>query len=210
MTDLLLIGDIHGKWQSYAKLLTDNPADRSIQLGDFGWGFEPNDSDRAQKVEKAMNEIPGDHKYFRGNHDCPAECANHEFCLDDLHWEPDHGLMVIAGANSIDRDWRTPGFDWWPEEELSYDQLMEAIDLYEQRRPRIVLSHECPEDIVPYMFSWYRKEYPSRTREALGNMLSLHQPDIWFFGHWHQTQIFHQNNTKFVCLGELDSMMIDI
>jgi len=212
MTQLLIIGDVHGKWDAYSKVLEVYQPERSIQIGDFGWGFanQIHHPDRVAKLEGDMEDLCGEHRYFRGNHDNPAACAAHEYCLDDTHWEPDTGLMVIAGGNSIDRAWRTAGVDWWEDEELSYDQLHEAIDLYEERKPRIVLTHDGPEDVIPYMFPWYRKEFPSRTREALGSMFAIHQPELWVFGHWHTSHTYHANGTKFVCLKELEAMMVNL
>lgn len=210
MTKLLLIGDLHGKWQSYAKLLEMYQPDRSIQVGDFGWGFAADDSLSVKDVELNMEDLYGEHRYFRGNHDNPAKCHAHKFCLDDLHWEPEIGLQVIAGAHSIDKAWRTPGIDWWEDEELSYDELDRAITLYEERKPSIVLTHDGPEDIIPYMFPWYRKDFPSRTRNALGNMLSLHKPDLWVFGHWHTSHTYHQDGTTFRCLAELEGWQIEV
>ena len=42
MTELLIIGDLHGKWGAYAQILETQEPERSIQIGDFGWGFAPN------------------------------------------------------------------------------------------------------------------------------------------------------------------------
>lgn len=210
MSELLLIGDIHGKWERYSQILEMKAPERSVQLGDFGWGFPPIVSDRSVAINDAMTKLPGDHRYFRGNHDNPTACLLHEFCLDDLHWEPDTGIMVIAGAASIDKEWRTPGVTWWEDEELSYQQLDEAINLYEERKPRIVLSHDAPEDVVPYIFPRYRQEFRSRTRDALGSMFYIHQPELWVFGHWHVSQSYHAKGTKFVCLNELETMVVDV
>ena len=209
MTQMTLIGDVHGKWTSYLELLEENPPERSIQLGDFGWGF-PGREPFEKIVNEALDGIPGDHRYFRGNHDNPTACAAHEYCLDDTHWEPDTGLMVIAGGLSIDRAYRTAGFDWWEDEELNYDQLYETVSLFEERKPRIVLTHDGPEDVVPYMFNQYKQDFPSRTRQALGSMFSLHQPDLWVFGHWHTSHTYHMNGTKFICLAELETLEINL
>lgn len=208
MTELLVIGDLHGKWGAYAHLLETQEPERSIQIGDFGWGFYPNGI-KQDIAHKMMTDTYGVHQYFRGNHDDPVACAAHEFCLPDVHYEPDTGVMAVAGANSIDRAWRTEGLDWWEAEELSYDDLYKAIDEYEVNKPRIMLSHECPESVVWKSFSWYRKEYPSRTREALDSMLSIHAPDVWIFGHWHKHIDHVIDGTRFICLDELQTLSID-
>lgn len=209
MTELLLVGDIHGKWTQYTALLEQNPTDRSIQIGDFGWGFPYRQTAEANLTSRLAS-IPGDHKYFRGNHDNPYACSQHDRCLADSHWEPDTGIMVAAGASSIDVDLRTPGLDWWAEEELSYIELDKIITLYEERKPRIMLTHDGPESVIPYMFSWYHHDFRSRTRDAFDAMLSLHQPEYWVFGHWHKNREHIHGSTKFICLGELQCMGIDV
>ena len=120
MTEILIAGDLHGKWAAYTDILRSKQPTRSIQVGDFGWGFSPN-SILQDRIHAVLTKTPGDHQYFRGNHDDPVACANHEFCLPDVHYEADTGIMWCAGANSIDAAYRTEGLDWWADEDLSYD-----------------------------------------------------------------------------------------
>lgn len=35
----------------------------------------------------------------------------------------------------------------------------------------------------------------------LQNMLEIHAPKLWVFGHFHQDKVFLYKNTLFVCLG---------
>jgi hypothetical protein len=118
--------------------------------------------------------------------------------------------QTLIGSQTLDSDLLTPGIDWWAEEELSYVELDEIITLYEERKPRILLSHDGPESIIPYMFSWYHHDFKSRTRDALNVMFSLHQPEYWVFGHWHADREYVRENTKFICLAELGSMRITL
>jgi len=218
MEQILLIGDLHSKWASYIDILRDSGIERSIQVGDFGWGMSLDPDPASSAFPKQFQQhlltedldcIGGNHKYFRGNHDNPVLCAQHKHCLPDVYVDDSIGLMSVAGAFSIDRGNRTLGYDWWPEEELSYDQLFAAIDMYEKVKPRVMLSHDCPESVVGHMFSRYNPDFGSRTRSALDNMFSIHQPDLWVFGHWHNSHVYHQQGTKFVCLNELETMVID-
>lgn len=211
MTQMLLIGDIHGKWTEYAKILEVYKPERSVQLGDFGWGFKPEPIDASVKqLHYAMDNFGNDNKYIRGNHDNPERCKAHKYCIDDATFEEDTGIFYLGGAWSIDYAWRTEGMDWWADEELSYDELYAAIDLYEKVKPRVVLTHECPEDIIGYMAPWYKQEFRSRTRDALGSMWSIHKPELWVFGHWHTSVTANFDGCQFTCLNELETMMIDV
>lgn len=215
MSKILLIGDVHGKWEQYADLLKEHSPERSIQVGDLAWGFAGQDTEfmqrRVKTLETALsNSGGGDNRYIRGNHDNPGACKAHKFCIDDATYEPDTGIFLMGGALSIDRAIRTEGYDWWADEELSHNDLYTAVDTYEATKPRVVITHECPEDVIGYMFPWYHTEFPSRTRQALGSMFAIHQPDLWVFGHWHTSHVASFSGTKFVCLKELETLVIDV
>jgi predicted phosphodiesterase len=211
MTKLLLIGDVHGYWERYAKILEVHNPDRSVQIGDFGIGFRGEDPENLEQVRYAMDNFgAGDNKYIRGNHDNPQSCREDPRWIADATFEEDTGIFYLGGAWSIDHAWRTEGASWWADEELSMDELYAAIDVYEAARPRVVITHECPEDIVGLMFNWYRREYPSRTRNALASMLYIHKPELWVFGHWHTSMDRVIDGTRFVCLNELETMTIDV
>jgi hypothetical protein len=53
-------------------------------------------------------------------------------------------------------------------------------------------------------------EYPNRTATALERMYKIHQPDYWFFGHWHFTKHLKLGNTHFQCIGELAYIDFDL
>lgn len=201
---MLLIGDIHGEYNKYLKILKKSKSQKSVQIGDFGMGFNVgNDND----VERRLGDLEGDHRFIRGNHDSPSRCEKSPFYIADGTVEDDI-IMYIGGALSIDKDWRTPGISWWEDEELSIQKLNDMIDLCEKVKPTIMITHECPEFVASEIFSFYHGEYPSRTRQAFERMHDIHQPDLWVFGHWHsrQTKIIQQ--TEFVCLDELQTLEI--
>ena len=205
-----VLGDVHGKFRSYKRIIRDVP--RSIQVGDMGVGFYYYDVDREIKASQnppydSMSK--GDHRFIRGNHDNPRVCATQRF------WIPDasvvDGIFLMGGAHSIDREYRTEGLDWWADEELSYEELSRAIDVYASTKPDVVITHECPDRVANEYLAWANKAKimdGSRTRQALDRMYEIHQPRLWLFGHWHQTfRLRLKGNdriTTFQCLGELD------
>lgn len=191
------IGDVHGKFKQYARLIAEVP--QSIQVGDMGVGFmnwhgEYSANPPFDKMEQ------GDHRYIRGNHDNP------EVCRRQKHWIPDgtmhHGIFCLGGAVSIDRARRTQGLDWWPDEELSYIELDQLISTFIQLRPEIVVTHDCPESVASSIMM-RKLQDGSRTRAALQQMWQGHQPKLWVFGHWHQDFVFKCGRTTFICLNEL-------
>jgi len=207
---MMLIGDVHGKWEQYTEILKTHQPENSVQVGDFGVGFYGEDPARVAALKSAMADFGGNNRFIRGNHDNPATCREFHSWIEDATYDEETGVFYLGGAWSIDHAYRTEGFDWWADEELSYDELHKAIDLYERVKPRVVVTHECPEDIVGYMMPWYRQDFRSRTRDALGSMWSLHKPQLWVFGHWHTSVTASFEGCQFTCLNELEHMTIEL
>lgn len=204
------VGDIHGKWYEYQMILQDceHP---SVQVGDFGVGFHgPYWEDRVNDFHAS-----GQHRFIRGNHDKPETCKDDMVgCIGDGVVEND--VMYIGGAWSIDRDYRTPGVDWWHDEELTQDELDVIASTYTIMKPRILVTHDCPTLAAYYMFVKdghslsARTLYLSRTGETLQRMFETHQPELWLHGHWHLDRDRVINGTRFLCLGELAHVDVDI
>lgn len=203
MKKLTLIGDVHGKYARYKALLKDHP--NTIQVGDMGVGFF-----RWPHAEPAPNPphdimVAGNHRFIRGNHDNPKACTQQSQWIPDGTVEGD--IMFIGGALSIDRAYRVEGFSWWPDEELSYKALDDLIDKYIETKPRIMITHECPEEMADAVMAHYNNvkfNDPSRTRVAFQRMWSAHSPELWVFGHWHNSFDGILRGTRFACLAELE------
>lgn len=207
-----IIGDIHGKFNDYStSTLLD--CDRSIQVGDFGIGFAGDYWH--DKVAEFQIDNPG-HRFIRGNHDNPTKCKTMPGYINDGIIEND--VMFIGGAWSIDQAWRTEGVDWWADEELSIMELNRLIDVYDAVRPRVMITHDAPTDVTYQMFvqsglaigGHNAKKINTRTGQALQTMFDIHQPDSWYFGHWHVTMQSLFGRTMFHCLGELDYVDIEL
>lgn len=207
------IGDVHGKYSRYKEIIRDSVP--SIQIGDMGVGFR---HERGGRYGEFMENPPydkmasGNHRFIRGNHDNPGVCAQHSQWIPDGTIEGD--VMYIGGALSIDRAWRVPGFTWWDDEELSLDRLNQLVDVYAEARPRIMVTHDCPESLVERMCaiigSTQKHNDPSRTRQAFESMLCHHAPELWIYGHWHMPMDKVIGKTRFVCLAELEYKDLDI
>lgn len=186
------IGDTHAKWEAYLPLTEGVD---SVQVGDFGAGFReiPALSPRA--------------RFIRGNHDNPEVCRNHP------NWIPDgtleNGIMYIGGAYSIDRAWRTVGVDWWEDEEIAYTEWDAIISKVEQEKPRVIVTHDCPNSVVSTLFP-QALPIVSKTQQALDVVFGVHKPDLFIFGHWHYDRNKVINGTRFICLNELHYVDVDL
>ena len=182
--------------------------DESIQLGDYGVGFQRRVWDKVRSKYKIIitNYVAKpEHVFCRGNHDNPRVCAKHPNCLNKFGMYKN--IFYIAGAYSIDKNIRTHDVDWWPEEEMNTKELYNCFNMYEGLKPNIVISHECPQRVLPLLHS--SSIISSRTGQALDAMLEVHQPKYWFFGHHHMSWKAKVGQTEFQCLNELEVVCIN-
>ena len=212
-----IIGDVHGLVSNYKLKALKNFNGPSIQVGDLGVGFA-GDEDRDEYFDKIHKN--GNHRFIRGNHDNPEVCKKIKGYIQDGTIEDD--VMFIGGAWSIDgpnAPWGSPFgrveyIDWWKNEECSDDQFKKFLSDYQHVKPRVMITHDCPAKVSKEMFfgSGLRKGsiYKNKTSGWLDEFIKVHQPDFWFFGHWHISYKYKYGNTYFVCLGELDFIDVDL
>jgi hypothetical protein len=213
------VGDVHGRFEQYKKIIVGVP--RSIQVGDMGVGFRriggPRDGDFYEQPHYAV--VHGDHRFIRGNNDSPDACRKLSQWISDGHIED--RVMFVGGALSIDRELRREGYNWWPDEELSAAELNRIVALYVERKPRVMVTHDCPEEVASMVLTRIpllgpgKRDFPSRTRYAFQAMWSAHAPQIWIFGHYHMSfdQVLHggrESGTRFIGLAELEHRDIDL
>jgi hypothetical protein len=216
MTLTRLIGDIHGQINEYLVYGIDKFEGPTIQIGDFGIGFGQSDYWH-ERINKLHTDEP--HRFIRGNHDNPAKCKEMVGWIKDGTVEND--VMFIGGAWSIDNPDAPPGWykrtkdiDWWEDEECSDEQFDVFLDTYLSVKPRIMITHDCPHNIASHMF-WDTgllkgPRYNTRTGDFLQKLFELHQPESWYFGHWHYTMAYQHGNTMFRCLGIYDFVDVEL
>lgn len=187
MTLTRIIGDIHGMVNDYRAYAIGNFDGPTIQVGDFGIGFGQSDYWHESIDDYNM---AGNRRFIRGNHDNPFVCKDMKSWIPDGTIEGD--VMFIGGAWSIDNPcappgWRrrTPGYDWWPEEENSDEEFERMYEEYKRVKPRVMITHDCPQKISYEMFwgSGFLKGpvYPNRTGEWFDRFFEAHQPEFHFF-----------------------------
>lgn len=213
----VFIGDVHGKFTQYKKLLKQSRD--SIQVGDMGVGFIKkwedlgDGSGRLKLTSPPFNHMRDSGATFiRGNHDNPWACKKHPLYVPDGTVKDN--MMFVGGALSIDKDQRTLDMDYWDDEELSIPELHRMMDVYAVAKPDVMVSHDCPEQIVPTVAILCnyetKKQFASRTRQAFDAFLDIHIPKIWVFGHWHQPTDIQYKGCRFIGLGELEAREVEV
>lgn len=229
----VFIGDVHGKYKQYERIIAG--CQNSIQVGDMGVGFVRQDNYGGEGERRFYANPPhdkmkeGNHRFIRGNHDNPQECYKHGQYIGDGRVEPiksikanlgagRKGTMFVGGGFSIDRAYRTEGYNWWPDEELSISELYDLKDQYGEVQPTVMVTHDCPQHVARVMIDTIsglsngasKIDLGSRTRDAFEGMWHAHKPKLWVFGHWHHSLDKVIDGTRFVCLAELEVKEIDI
>jgi predicted phosphodiesterase len=225
VTRVRFIGDTHGNTDLLEQALLDFDAGNIeciYHVGDIGMGF--ND----KGLEPIFSYIWHEKIPFiavRGNHDNPNHWVfDHEsegstssykmYAGIKSGFYPDHVMtFVINGALSIDQHRRIESVDWWPNEEHTINEFNSLVDSFETNKPRFVISHDGPQSILENHFFPSEKGkmmYASRTRQALDAMLTLHKPELWVFGHWHEYRDKVINGTRFICVAKDKYIDLDV
>ncbi len=199
---ITIIGDVHGKLSEYRKLTEKYKY--TVQVGDMGFRYEQ------------LNEVDPDfHRFFGGNHENYDHYPTMRHSLGEFGAFELNGVkfFFVRGAFSIDVGFRLPGIDWWPQEELTIPQCGKCLNLYQQIKPDLVLTHDAPLAItemignpkVLEMFGFDPDTFSTNTQTLLQCMLESHQPSKWFFGHHHKSIQIKYKGVEFQCLNELET-----
>lgn len=206
------IGDTHGKFPQYHKIIKDHP--NTVQVGDMGVGFRRWPHGEWQQNPRYDLMVDQNAWFIRGNHDNPHVCRKHSRCIGDGHVEitaKGNKIMYIGGAYSIDRHYRIEDYSWWPEEELSQPVMYALAEKYAEAKPDVMVTHECPLEVIEHIHSHHFRDN-SRTQQFLQVLFRSngHQPKLWIHGHHHISFDKVIDGTRFVCLAELELREFDI
>ncbi len=205
MSNILIVGDLHGDWQKINILINKKKPDIILQCGDFGWwpiletkkldwklkGIKPNET----KIYWCDGNHE-EHSYLIQDGLIHEMYENIYFCSrGSLLTLPDkQNVLFIGGADSIDKDRRILNYDWFNEENISNSDFEKMIS---HKKVDIIISHTCPKSFDINILS---PKINDSNRIALDHILQKYKPDLWFFGHWHKFIQGNFNGTKWTCL----------
>lgn len=155
---IVVIGDLHGNVARLKYLDSVVPAGVPfLQVGDLGWypPFYNQFVEWARQASRVLYWIKGNHEFFA---DVPHQASQPVEMADNLVYAPGGSILeldnrrigCLGGAASVDRKWRSPGRDWFPEENIARDEeeralAWPAIDL--------MVSHVPPQHVINRHFS---------------------------------------------------------
>lgn len=191
-----------------------------IILGDMGLNFYLNNSDTKNK--QAVNDTHFHIYAVHGNHEARAsdittiqwaynkevkgiigtepEFPNIHYFKDEVSEYTINGYkcLIVPGAFSVDGEYRrqktlSNGWcGWFPEEQLSLQEMEEGIKLCSGKTYDFVLSHTCP-------ISWMPRDLflptidQSKVDYSMENYLEavrrIIEFKVWLFGHYHDDRL---------------------
>lgn len=217
---IYITGDVHQShdirklntrsWPEQKNLTRD---DYLIVCGDMGIVWDDSQSDRYWR--DWLEDKPFTTLFVDGNHENHRLLATYpvdEWNGGKIHKIRPHvyhlmrgqvftinGIKVftMGGASSHDKEYRTEGVSWWPEELPSDEEYVEAEKNLEANdwEMDLVVSHCAPDSVQSQLADWYEHDKLTNFFEAVVKTKLNYA--LWCFGHYHQDKVV---DDKHVCL----------
>lgn len=209
-------GDWHGNtgWAlKTIKRFHDNGVTHVVQLGDFGIWSGNDAAVFIRKVQRDLSKfgmtlyvVPGNHEDYVRIEKCPVNPdTGLQHYTDNIVLMPrgfrlkSHGreILFLGGANSIDREWRTPFISWWDGEQITLGDVYRSV---EGGKADIMFCHDAPSGFtIPHetpnsAWTGYGLNYARESQEILRQVVDVVQPSLLMHGHHH---VFHDTEVSF-------------
>jgi UDP-2,3-diacylglucosamine pyrophosphatase LpxH len=184
-------------------------------VGDFGYGWSLHD-DNQDKFSRALSNtvqhfgVPV--RWFDGNHENfdvlealglfgsnePREYLPGVIYLPrgTVLQRDSHRILVMGGAYSPDKSFRTPHVSWWQQEEITTADLLRCPD----QPVDTLLTHDVSEDGFNAVMG--KDAFPDsrRNRLAVQSLVERYRPSLLIHGHYHMAYEAEVKGTHYVGL----------
>jgi len=227
-------------WMADGRLEGFAPEETAIIiLGDVGLNFYLNKSDDRNKKEVNARGyrlycVRGNHE--ARPQDLNMELLWDEDVDGEVYWQPEYpniryfkdfgiynvggySAAVIGGAYSVDKAMRIARdpinqdpkkTGWFPNEQLSIEEMLAATNLLRDRHYNFVLTHTCPVDWEPtdLFYATTNQSTVDKSMELfLSDLAKKINWDVWCFGHYHADRIERPYVQQFFnCIESLDGV----
>ena len=186
---LIIVGDIHAEWNKLNTLINKKKPDIILQCGDFGiWPYHKECSlDKIKNGDCKIYFADGNHEH----HDYLNTLTNNEIAPNIFYMK--------RGSESIDKNTRTIGVDWFPQEVISQKDFENLPST--NTKIDIVISHTCPLEFDLGDRFKDTQKHKDCSRVALSRILEMY-PSIrkYYFGHYHVNIKGQYDKCKWECL----------
>jgi len=222
--DIIVIGDVHASQYDLNEIIKLHNPSIILATGDYGyWANIKFDNPFPYPKNKKTKVFfcDGNHEYHPGlikltkNKKSPVKLHNNVFYMPrgSVLKINNYNILFMGGADSIDKEYRTVGYDWFEEELITNNDMLNLPDS-NSTNIDIVISHTCPiefDPMIPYNDYRYQK-YNDPSRKFLSDILHIYKPKQWFFGHWHThisnkyTNSENKISCEWTCLDKCDDI----
>lgn len=213
---IMVIGDVHGRFGDLNTFINKRQPDILLACGDFGYWpkqFNKKYLDNVGKTRtwKADIKNPNTHIYWcDGNHEDHWELRDRttDELWPNVFYQPrgtvrmlpdGRNVLFLGGAACIDKQYRTYGYDWFPEEMITQRDIYQLPDV----KVDIVVTHTAPNEFVFKDKRFTERTFRDTCRDALTFVLNKYKPKRWLFGHFHTYQTGVYNDCHWTALGDL-------
>lgn len=195
------LGDTHANTQATYQVIdkvAELGVDTIIQCGDFGfWPRLPLGQKFLRKISHRLVNNGIILHWADGNHEDHSRLPHHQ----TEPWEHDANIiwhprgtvsemggkkvLWMGGAVSVDKYYRTPGYDWFANEIPSQEEWDRGLTA---GKVDIMVSHDAPQGIVLKSTMRVREELiraSDHMRFGLSSVMEATRPRLVAHGHWH-------------------------
>ncbi len=184
---IAFIGDVHGNIGLMSRLVDRiaGGVDRIIQVGDLGlW---PGASGEEDSPSREVWWVDGNHEYFPDLYGIkhPSQIRRNLVYMPRGVVLSACGLRIgfMGGGESLDKDRRTPGSDWFPEESMTWWDFERILDNTAGEDLNVLVSHTPPLEVVRRMLRPHDRV--GATAHGVQEIVERCRPDLVVCGHMH-------------------------
>jgi Icc-related predicted phosphoesterase len=202
---IVAVGDTHGQFEKLTDFIIDKHPEIILQCGDFG--YWPSFFNVKSMIVNGKTKI-----YFcDGNHEDHSFLSKKKKRYEiksNVFYQPrgttlqlpdGRNVLFVGGASSIDRQFRIPGYDWFPEELLT-EKVFEFLP---KEKVDIVISHTSPTCFGDLYID--DDHYKDLSRIVLQEVYEMYKPTVWIHGHFHEYATGQFEDCKWTSLDHISS-----
>ena len=131
-------------------------------------------------------------------------CDSYVFEIDGIK------ILVMGGADSVDKAYRTKHLTWWPQELISEEEYKKACEELDKVNWEvdIVLTHTCPLSVIPLLEqhlpvwdeTYFGKKSIDPSTTYLQKIADKIKTKYWCFGHFHVDVTLPMENITYIAL----------